>query len=959
MSLDTAALNAIAIETRQCFLTEDAPIYLENLQKGLEKLNRGQPDYTALMHAAHSLKGGAGIAQLTSLSGLAHKLEDLLEILQYREFVDRQAIAQLLQQGVDEMAMVFDRVGNLPATSLIDIPIDLALLQTLEALLAVAKEAQAAAAVNAIGNGKSRESDTLPQPNAERKTISPLVKSALEKDLEACLNRTEKLLQPSASISETDLKRELESLVEECILLGETLDLPWLVRIAEPLEHISKQSHSLEVLREKGEKVVLELRLQRSQFLHPESQEKGLDSNEDNRDSEVSVSLVNSIIPDRQPTLAGSTDALTTGTDPTGIEAVSYLRIPSSRIERMASTVGELIIRHERLLRQQQQLGRTNRNLRSLVMQLAPLQDSVQTLYDRLAIAAPTDRSKDSAKTGLANSSAGLKRSAIAELEEFDSLELDRYTSTHTSLQGLQEILVRIRETRADIDLSHRELGEEIDQLRQDLDRLYADLTQSRLVPFKTLAHRFVPQLSRLCQRYGKKVELLIQGEEVLVDRAILEQLQTPLNHLLLNAFDHGIESPEERADLGKPETASILLEATISDNQVTIVLKDDGSGIDLAKVHKRAVERGICPSTKPMGQWRREEILNFIFQPGFSTAKQVSDISGRGMGLDIVRSQITRLRGSVQVETQQGKGTTFTIGLPLGSSLLSLLICSLGSNFVAVPASSVLDILLYSELEILEADNSNNGASISQIKWRQQSITLLPLKELLPYSDRAGQSALPKVCIVLSSMGQPLAVTLDGILEERQLILKPFDDTVPVPTYIAGCTILGTGKAVPVLMPNELGTLLQTPRQTLQSKLPISPPSQFDRPADRTILVVEDSIATRKMLERLLKESGYTVISCRDGQEAIEELTRCNGKVDLAISDIEMPRVNGFSLLQAIRTHDSWYAIPVMMLTSRTGDRHRQKAKSLGASGYLSKPIVPAELLSSITAMLQFSTSG
>jgi chemotaxis protein histidine kinase CheA/ActR/RegA family two-component response regulator len=601
----------------------------------------------------------------------------------------------------------------------------------------------------------------------------------------------------------------------------------------------------------------------------------------------------------------------------------------------MTNTVAEMILRHERLLRQQQQLGQTNKNLQTLVLQMSPLQDQVQKIYDELAI----------------NESAN----QVAETNsDFDQLELDQYSDSHITLQNLQEVLLRVKESRADIDLSYRDLGEEIEYLRQDLDRIYTQLTQSRLVPFKNLGSRFLPQLKRLCQRYHKQVELVLLGEEVPIDQVILEQLQTSLNHLIVNAFDHGVESPEIRLALGKPETATITISAVVSGNQVIISLKDDGDGINLNKVYERAIEKNICSDEIPITNIPRQEILNFIFQPNFSTRDIVSDISGRGMGLDIVRSQINRLRGNIQVETLQGQGTTFTIKLPLGLSLVTLLTCAIGENMIAILANDILDIFPYAEAQVFNQSNS------LEISWRRQIIPLLHLKQALPYSDRDHQPINSKVCLILNRSNLPIAVAVDTIIEERQLILKPFDRSVAIPSYLTGCTILGTGQVIPVLVPDNLhiilksGFLQQNIQKQSQKVNQKTNPKINQKTNQKTILIVEDSIATRNMLERMLKQLDCEVIACRDGQEAIDVLNRTQGKVSMVISDIEMPRVNGFDLLQTIRTHDLLYALPVVMLTSRTGDRHRQKATSLGANGYLSKPIVIGELIECLDRSLR-----
>ena len=918
-TLNPEVLLEIAVETRQCFLREDAPHYLANLQKGLAQIQAGQPDYIFLMHAAHSLKGGSAIAELLSLSKLAHKLEDLLEILQHNEFCDRSMIAEVLSHGIDEVAAVLAQASNLPANALTDIQIDVELLQRLDSLLAIVKsESQSDSQRESQEISQNNSAHNLNQPKS---TISEIVISSLEKDLEACIQQIEtKLLTNSTNLSETTIREELQYFCEECLLLGDTLRIKWLIDLVEPFEARLQQEQAIASLLSEVQVVISSLRSQRLQYLYPVSTSSELTP------QPIAETLVEQVVDKTQS--EPEVQAIATTSIVTSAESISYLRIPSAQIESMTNIVAEMILRHERLLRQQQQLGRTNKNLQALVLQMIPLQEQVQTVYDQLAIAMPSNNSQ----SNLINNQA---ETAIDD--DFDKLELDQYSTSHTTLQNLQEVLLRVRESRADIDLSYRDLGEEIEYLRQDLDRLYAQLTQSRLVAFKTLASRFVPQLKRLCQRYNKQVELVILGEDVLIDQVILEQLQTPLNHLLINAFDHGVESPETRLSLGKSAIAVLTLSAVIAGNQVVISLKDDGDGINLYKVYKKAIQKNICPAEIPINKIPRQEILNFLFLPNFSTRDIVSDMSGRGMGLDIVRSQINRLRGNIQIETLQGQGTTFTVRLPLGLSLITLLICAIGQNLIAIPANDVLDIFPYAEAQISNSDKS------LEIAWRKKFIPLIHLKQTLPYSYSSNESLTSKVCLVLNRSDLPIAVAIDTLIEERQLILKPFDRSVATPNYLAGCTILGTGQVVPVLIPENLNALILENNLKYSRKIQNKASNQT---SVKTILIAEDSIATRNMLERILKQLDFEVIACRDGQEAIDVLNRVQGKVTMVISDVEMPRMNGFNLLQAIRTHDLWYTIPVVMLTSRTGDRHRQKALSLGANGYLSKPIAVGELI-------------
>jgi chemotaxis protein histidine kinase CheA/ActR/RegA family two-component response regulator len=1046
ISFDAATLTAINLESRQCFLYDDLPKYLEALQHGLEKLQQGQPDYTALMHAAHSLKGGSGIAQLPSLSSLAHKFEDILELLRSNEAIDRQTTGELLEQGINEIVDVVDRIHALPDDSLEDVSVDTDLLELLSVTLAMIK------AEGGV-EPQASEASNLTAAITATAEIPAIVRAALEKDLGTCLDRAEQELA-QADASPAQLKASLEVLAEECLLLSETFELDWLAEPLTPLvEAVQTQDQEQIDFRRIGEQIIVDLRTQRSQYLQPAQSPPepqvtaGAELAQPEPESEVTPSGDRSLLeppaskleanepeiaePAAQEAVTDTQEAeanpesapvqgavnLSDTTAPTDAEAqaivaksLSYLRVPSDRMKKMSNMVGELIIRHERLVRQQQQISHTSRNLQNLVQGLAPVQDYIQSLYDQLTVSSSLGVGMHGGKANGNNGASGrngsngshdandsellkvLNDNGIAAIDtwqsDFDALELDNYTSTHVSLQGFQELLLRIKETRSDIDISSRELAEEITQLRQELDALYKEFTQSRLVPFKTLAQRFTAQLARLCQKHGKKVNLEIVGAEVLVDQTVLERLQTPLNHLLVNAFDHGIESPGERIAQGKPTTAKIVLEATVEGTQIMIRLRDDGGGIDLAKVYDQAIAKGLCDATTPMSKLPREEILNFIFQPGFSTAETVSNLSGRGMGLDIVRSQTKKLRGNINISTQAGQGTEFTITLPIELNLLPMMVCQLNAHLVGMLATSVLDIIPAAEMEYVDIDadieiepdadiganpepnsevdqkihqndlnSANSGATSAKrntklVKWRRQEIPLIPLDKLLAYGNEYyDQSETEhKVGLILDGGDSLIAVKVDTILEQRELILKPFDNTLPVPAYLSGCAILGTGKAVPVIIPSEIVKLDRAYAIGRKTMPPMRSVAKHQPPS---IVIAEDSVATRRLLERILKQSGFDVISCRDGKEALDSVSGASNNLKLLISDIEMPRLNGFGLLQAVREDQRWHDLPVVFLTSRSGQRHRNEAAKLGVNAYINKPFTAVEILECVNSFV------
>ncbi len=879
VNIDQDLLNSIAQEARQCFLEEDAPEYLATLQHTLTTPNT--IDYPAVLRAAHSLKGGAGLAQIPTLSTLAHKLEDIFEALRDRRVDQVDLAMSLVDRCVQEIADVLDQAQSDPEAA-----VDSSLIQALDTF------------TQALSTPTPAD---LVVPGSVTTAPFPLIKTALEVDLEECLKRVESLMEGDPNT----LSMALQNLVDECGLLAETLNLGWLSEATQALGQALERPQPDLPLSQVARMVIDHIRNQRADFLQQPQAEQ---------------------VPTTSDRLTKSEESLESRSGPL-TSTQPQVRLPLSQVETMTDQLGELIIRYERLSIQQHQLKQASQELQRLSQQFQPLRDQIQVLYDQMS------------------TQHGSPLNGELSPDEFDPLELDKYTALHRSLQTFEELITRIQETRADIDLVNRELLEDVEQGRQEVDALYHDVTQARLVPFQTLAQRFIPRLKSLAQRFQKQAELLIAGGDVLIDRVLLEQLQTPLMHILNNAVDHGLEPTSTRVSMGKPEVATIKLEAKLEGNQVVVFCRDDGQGIDLNRVYQKAVECGLCAPNVKLSQLSRETVLNFIFQPGFSTAASVSDVSGRGVGLDVVRGQISQLRGSLQVNTLPGQGTEFTIRLPLGLNLIPLMLCQSQRHIIGIPATNVLEILLFREL-VPDSDAANDPEVIRRVRWRDQEIPVLSLATLLPYAYSAGELVYPRVVIVLSGADFPIGIAIEALLGERQLILKPFDDTVVVPSYVAGCTILGTGEVIPVVLPYQFSTLLKDFKPSL-------PQSRQARRGGSTVLVAEDSVATRRALEKILTQSGYSVIACRDGQEALDELRQRQGDVDMVLTDIEMPRMTGFELLQTIRSHTQWHALPVALLTSRSGERHQQRALSLGASAYLSKPVDPKVLLKEVRTLI------
>jgi chemotaxis protein histidine kinase CheA/ActR/RegA family two-component response regulator len=935
--LDPSSLDLINREVRNCFLYEDVPDYLAALEENIQLLsNENNLDrssisssekksiYRELMRIAHSLKGGAGIAQLHNLSRLAHQLENLIEAIEQEQIQDLNSAHIFLHDGVELITVLVAAAlqgGDEEETKAAQ---SLTIFQELEHFL----EKQII----------PQQEDIKPQPSSSNTNLF-LLKTALEVDLEECLQKVEVNLDKYQSPEK--IANILKQFIEEGTLLGQVLKLDWLVEAVEGLEYLLEAD--FQTLSEMIPVTIAYLRDRRSQVLNPlqPEPEQKLTSEKDstestfifNKTEDTGVSLVFNKIEDIEGTFVfnkvediegtfvfrKAEDRATILSSPNKIPEHKF-KMSVSRLNRINNTFGELLINYERLTSQQKQLKKIDRGLKKHLEQFNPVNDKVQRLYDRLTtenFTTPSPLLSD-------------------RNDEYDVLEFDRYTDFHSSLQNLQDLMMQVHESRTDLDLLSREIEQSLDTLRSQLNSLHGELTESRFVPFRFLAEQFVNSLPNLNRKYNKSVELKIEGENVPIDRLILEQLQTPLTHLFRNSFDHGMETTEERININKPPTGKITFSARIEGNRIVISIADDGRGIDLNKVYQKAVAKGLCDVS--IDKLSPTQILEFLFTSGFSTTDKVTDLSGRGVGLDVVHLSIERLRGFLEIETTLGVGTKFTVAVPLSLSILPLLLCGIQQKTLAIPSAKVIEIVSIADL-----------VETKEIFWRDRLISLYSLTDILPYQEKQNFEIKSSLALILDVAGVPIAFAIDRLIEEKELLIKPFDNTVKVPSYVMGCTILGTGEVVVVVAPDRLNTLM------VNNFISEADKNNNLFPQTRTIsvLIVDDSIAVRRLLNNCLCQSGYQVTQAIDGREALTILDRKDAYFDLVISDLEMPNLDGFGLLDKIRSHSRWYDLPVAILTSRHNQLHHQQAKDLGASAYFNKPFHPNELLKAIEKLL------
>jgi chemosensory pili system protein ChpA (sensor histidine kinase/response regulator) len=527
-------------------------------------------------------------------------------------------------------------------------------------------------------------------------------------------------------------------------------------------------------------------------------------------------------------------------------------------------------------------------------------------------------------------------RLSIAGEREFDPLEFDRFTR-------LQELTRMMAESVNDVGSFHDGLARTVEAAADDLAaqsrltrELQRDLMRVRMVPFASLSERLFRVARQTAKETDKRVNLDIRGGGVEIDRSVLERMAAPFEHLLRNAIVHGIEPRDARLAAGKPETGELLVQVSQQGNEVEIRFADDGAGLDLARIRAKAASLGLLADGEEVSD---QDAAELVFEPGFSTADTLTELAGRGVGMDVVRSEARALGGRVDVETTPGHGAAFAIHLPLTLAVTQVVLVASGPRTHALPA-----VLVEQVLQVREADLDAAFAA-GAINVHGENVPLHYLPVLLHEPGGAGGQRSSPV-LVLRSGNTRVAVRVDEVLGNREAVIKNIGPQLARMPGIAGATVLGSGEIVLILDPVQLAGQGARPGRVVEMAAPA--------PAARiaTIMVVDDSLTVRKVTQRLLEREGYRVLLAKDGVDALEQMQET--RPDLMLVDIEMPRMDGFDLTRHVRGDAATAALPIIMITSRTADKHRNVALGLGVDAYFGKPFQEDALLAAITGLLE-----
>jgi chemosensory pili system protein ChpA (sensor histidine kinase/response regulator) len=543
-------------------------------------------------------------------------------------------------------------------------------------------------------------------------------------------------------------------------------------------------------------------------------------------------------------------------------------------------------------------------------------------------------------------------------LDGFFELEFDKYDDFNILSRSLVEIGSDISEIMNQLNDFFDQFEEESSRIQQITDNLQEEITNIRMVQVGQLFNRFHRTVRDVAKDETKQVSLSISGEDAKLDKTVIDEIADPLMHLIRNSVSHGIEAPDQREANHKPPEGQVALNAYKEGDNIIIEISDDGHGIDVEQIRETVAEKGLR-SMAEIENMADDEVIKLIFEPGFSTKKDVSAVSGRGVGMDVVKTNIARLGGTIDIKTELNKGTKFSIKLPLTLVIYTALLVRCADQEFAISLTSV------EETGQIPLNHIHNIGTQEVIRLRDQVLPIRRLSHVLEYSHHAA-AAPPDPAhipiVIVRSAEHVLALIVDELIGQETIVIKPLGDYLKKVKLFSGATISGEGQVRLIL---DISTIIE---QELLSKM-VSPtttttlqfsseeyeeqaetPPQPVRTTPRVILV-DDSISIRKVIGMMLTNAGYETDLASDGMEALEKIT--TSPYDLIITDLEMPRMHGYELITEIRKAPDMQMVPIVVLTSRAGDKHYQKAIELGANDYIVKPVDEETLLQSIKKLL------
>jgi len=868
---------------------EEAEELLDNCENSLQRWNADIDDDEGvldLQRHLHTLKGGARMADLSPVGNLTHALESLVIAVNGQQLAFTKDISNVLHDALDQLSDMLSKVKEREPIS------------SAESMISN---------IDLIRQGKEPATPSSPAPGEEADDPEPASGDAETLD---------------TGILEDDFEIELT----EDSVISDEFDLESFGESAE-----------LEVITEKGEASIddgIQIIEDEEGLYSIELSEEHISEGDDLRavlpEQKASEKTAETEEEERSKMVLDKADAHQEVAEPQPKDAIAneQVRVRSDLLNELVNHAGEVSVYHARM---GQQVTNFSFNLSEMDQTVIRLREQLRQLSIETEAQILSRYEKESDQYD----------------KDFDPLEMDRFST-------MQQISRSLQETVGDIESIKDLLGEEVRDSETLLlqesrvsTELQEGLMRTRMVHFGGLASRLRRIVRQTARELGNEVELEIVGETSEVDRTVLDRIVAPLEHMLRNAVSHGIELPEDRVAKGKPETGHLKIMVDREGGDVVITVADDGRGIDVGAIRKKAAEKGMLTEDSKLSD---HDVLQYIMEPGFSTAEKVTQISGRGVGMDVVDSEIKQLGGVLEIDTVQGKGTTFTVRLPLTLAINHALLVNVAEEIYAVPLNSIEGVVRLSGPELQQFYNSGERS----YEFAGSSYELKHLGYILngsqPDYSRSGQ-LFP---VLLARVGeQSVALHVDELIGRREIVVKPVGAQISTVRGISGATILGDGRVVIILEMNALvlGDSLFHVGGPAEDETAEDAAAEVDIQREPIIMVVDDSITIRKVTERMLGRHNMKVITAKDGVDAVSQLQDI--KPDVMLLDIEMPRMDGYEVATHIRNDARLKDLPIIMITSRSGAKHREKAIAIGVNKYLGKPYQEDDLVENINELL------
>jgi chemotaxis protein histidine kinase CheA/ActR/RegA family two-component response regulator len=913
------------------FFLIEAGEHLQNLNTGLLSLEKDSSDtgvIDELFRAAHTLKGSAAMMGFQGVSDISHKAEDMLGMFRSKAIPIRKETLNFLFDSVDAVKILVDGIaGNQPEDMLV-----------VDSITRSYKEV-----VDAVR--KSEEESVASAGGQQPETAAAFAPSHPDEDLDLAWERTFDIDSQAAAEGTAQLPSEYRPAIAGPAVEPFIAPSPAKPSIAPPSPPPTPAAETFAVPSPSKPFVAPPSPLSTPStpaaaasspaVSAPAIPHVVVEPPQPASFSEPVVSLKQEI---EEAKKAGQVEKRGVGrrqSDAAEIEK-QFIRVNIDRLDTLMNLVGEMVVNRNRLSRQ--------------VDSIRGLQEELTFSQERLLHEIKKFEEKYEYTLSLEGSGSKPNEDAVAS--DFLELEFDRYDDFNLLSRKLTEITNDTNEVMTELDGFFNGFELDTAHIATITTNLQDEITMVRMVEMDRLYQMFQRPIRDLAQSENKQVNPVVVGGDTKVDKTIFEILSDPLMHMIRNSISHGIETPAERRMLGKDPTGVLIISARHEGNSIVIEVEDDGRGMDPVQLRQAAVEKKFLTEAEAQNL-SDQDAINLIFRPGFSTASKVSKVSGRGVGMDVVATQIARINGRIEIKTEKGVGSKFVIKLPLTLAIAQALIVKMNDQHFAVPMNLVEETTRFSFKEMQRV------AGDDFVNVRGALVKLLRLNEVL------GAGKFPRKddiyrhpTMILGMADRRVALMVEDIVGREEIVVKSSGDYLKSVRMFSGATISGEGDVrlimnVAALFTEDSGVVSKVSVSAAREAAPKHPvaaeaPKQQRKP---NILVVDDSISIRKYVQRFLVRSGYDVEVAPDGMEALNQLG--HAKYDAVITDLEMPVMHGYDLMAEMKKHEDMRTIPVIVLTSRAGEKHRQKALDMGAQDYLVKPFEEQEMIGALKRLL------